>query len=384
MYRIMTPGPTSVPDSVMGARSVWFPNSDTDADFFEEYHELCRLLAELLHTENEVYIMDGEGILGLEAACASLTEPGDRVLVIDNGIYGRGFADFVSMYGGVPVLYSSDYRKPVNAEELRDFLEKDSDFKYATVVHCDTPSGMLNDVSAICPLLKSYGILTVVDSVSAMFGAELRVDDWQIDIACGGSQKALSAPSGLTLISVSPDAFAAIDARKTPIASFYCSIAAFRNYYSDKWFPYTMPASDIYALREAVRIVKEDSGRLKRHARIASAVRAALTGAGLTLYADGGYSPTVTVFNVPDGIKADDIINTMLSEYKILIAGSFDILSGKVLRIGHMGNNANVRDIADTLKALDKTLRFLGFGIKYDIRKAFTEELKVASEEFIK
>lgn len=371
MYKIMTPGPTSVPQNVMKARSMWFPNSDTDEDFIEDYHELCRQIAGLLNTENEVYIMDGEGILGLEAGCAALTEPGDRVLVLDNGIYGKGFADFVSIYGGVPVLYSSDYRNPIDADELRAFLEKDNDFKYATVVHCDTPSGMLNDVSAVCPLLKSYGILTLVDSVSAMFGAKLRVDDWKIDIACGGSQKALSAPSGLTLISVSPDAFAAIERRTAPIASFYCNLSVFRNYYKDKWFPYTMPASDIYGLKEAVRIVKEDSGRLIRHARIAAAVRKAVTGAGLTLYAESGYSPTVTVFNVPDGIRADDIIGIMRREYKILIGGSFGILSGKVLRIGHMGHNANTDDVSDTLDALDKTLRFLEFDIKNDMKTTF-------------
>lgn len=371
MYKIMTPGPTSVPQNVMKARSMWFPNSDTDEDFIEDYHELCRQIAGLLHTENEVYIMDGEGILGLEAGCAALTEPGDRVLVLDNGIYGKGFADFVSIYGGVPVLYSSDYRNPIDADELRAFLEKDHDFKYATVVHCDTPSGMLNDVSAVCPLLKSYGILTLVDSVSAMFGAKLSVDDWKIDIACGGSQKALSAPSGLTLISVSPDAFAAIERRTSPIASFYCNLSVFRNYYKDKWFPYTMPASDIYGLKEAVRIVKEDSGRLIRHAHIAAAVRKAVTGAGLTLYAESGYSPTVTVFNVPDGIRADDIIEIMRREYKILIGGSFGILSGKVLRIGHMGHNANTDDVSDTLDALDKTLRFLEFDIKNDMKTTF-------------
>lgn len=375
MYKIMTPGPTDVPNTVMNARSLWFPNSDTDEDFIEDYHELCLSIAGLLHTKNEVYIMDGEGILGLEAGCAALTEPGDRVLVIDNGIYGKGFAGFVSIYGGIPVLYSSDYRRPIDVKELRAFLEEDHDFKYATVVHCDTPSGMLNDVSAICPLLKSYGILTLVDSVSAMFGAELKVDDWQIDIVCGGSQKALSAPSGLTLISVSPDAFAAIDKRTAPIASFYCNVAAFRNYYKDKWFPYTMPASDIYGLKEAVRIVKEDSGRLERHSRIASAVRKALTDAGLTLYAEGGYSPTVTVFNVPDGASADDIIGVMRSKYKILIGGSFDILSGKVLRIGHMGYNANTDDVGETLDALDKTLRFLGADIKCGMKKTFLTAL---------
>lgn len=99
--------------------------------------------------------------------------------------------------------------------------------------------------------------MTLVDSVSAMFGAEFKVDEWQIDIACGGSQKAMSAPSGLTFVSISDDAFSAMRSRKTPIASFYCNLLTFENYYKDKWFPYTMPASDIYGLREAVGIIEK-------------------------------------------------------------------------------------------------------------------------------
>ena len=98
--------------------------------------------------------------MGLEAACATLTEKGDRVLVMDNGEYGKGFAGFVTMYGGEPVLYSTDYRNAFDVKALEEYLEKDHDFKYAALVHCDTPSGMLNDVSKLCPLLKKYGILT--------------------------------------------------------------------------------------------------------------------------------------------------------------------------------------------------------------------------------
>lgn len=376
MYKIMTPGPVSVPEQVMNARSRWFPNPDVDTSFCEEYHDVCKRIAGLLHTGNEVYILDGEGILGLEAACASLTEPDDRVLVIDNGIYGRGFADFVSMYGGTPVLYTCDYRNPVNPDELSEYLEKDHNFKYATIVHCDTPSGMLNDVSAICPLLKKYGIMTLVDSVSAMFGAEFKVDEWQIDIACGGSQKAMSAPSGLTFVSISDDAFKAMRSRKTPIASFYCNLLTFENYYRDKWFPYTMPASDIYGLREAVGIIEKDKDRLMRHARISKAVRETLTAAGLMLYAESGYSPTVTVFNVPDNIKATDIIETMKNDYGILIAGSFDYLAGKVLRIGHMGNSANTEDVALTLDALDKTLRRFNFEPACSLRDSFMHKMQ--------
>ena len=111
MYKIMTPGPTQVAENVRLARSRECTNPDLDENFVEFYKETCEEISRLLHTDNETLILGGEGILGLEAACASMTEPGDRVLVLDNGIYGKGFADFVSMYGGCPELYSRDYRE---------------------------------------------------------------------------------------------------------------------------------------------------------------------------------------------------------------------------------------------------------------------------------
>lgn len=375
MYKMMTPGPTMAAPSVLRARSLEFGNPDVDPSFCEEYHTLCRELAGLLDTKNEVYILGGEGILALEAACASLTEPGDRVLVIDNGVFGKGFADFAALYGGEAVLYTTDYHRPVAVGPLRAFLERDHDFKYATVVHCDTPSGVLNPIHAICPLLKEYGILTVVDSVAAMFGEELHVDAWEIDMVCGGSQKALSAPPGLAFVSVSPSAMRAMEERKRPIASFYCNLLTFKDYYEKKWFPYTMPVSDIYGLAEAVRIVKEDGGRIQRHHGISAAVRKVVKQAGLSLYLEEGDAATVTVIRVPDGMTDRNIIQTMLSEYRILISGSFDILAGKVIRLGHMGNNANVEDVAEMLEALDGSLRRLGFHCRCDMRQAFLAEI---------
>lgn len=165
-----------------------------------------------------------------------MTEPGDKVLVLDNGIYGKGFADFVSIYGGRPELYTRDYQNTLDVKELEAFLADNHNYKYATVVHGDTPSGMLNDVSAICPLLKKYGILTVVDSVSASFGEPLNIDACQIDIMCGGSQKVVSAPPGLTFVVVSSDAKKAMTERKAPIASFYANLTTFAHYYEEKWF----------------------------------------------------------------------------------------------------------------------------------------------------
>ena len=196
--------------------------------------------------------------MGLEAACASLTEPGDRVLVLDNGVFGKGFVDFVSMYGGVPRLHTVDGRNPIDPVAFAAFLEKDHDYKYATLVHCDTPSGILNDISALCPLLEQYGIVTVVDSVSSMFGEEIRVDESKIDILCGGSQKAVSAPPGLSFVTLSDRAKKVMAQRKTPIAAFYANLRIFEGYYENKWFPYTMPISDIYGLRAALDEIAED------------------------------------------------------------------------------------------------------------------------------
>lgn len=371
MYKIMTAGPTQVRENVRMARSLETTNPDLDVAFVEFYKETCDKLQMLLHSTGTAYILGGEGILGLEAACASLTEPGDRVLVLDNGIFGKGFADFVTMYGGEAVLFTSDYQKPIDADELRAFLEKDSDFKYATVVHCDTPSGVLNDVSKICPLLAEFGILSVVDSVAGMFGEYVNVDESQIDILCGGSQKALSAPAGLTMLWVSDKAMEAMENRKTPVAAFYANILTFKTYYEDKWFPYTMPISDINGLAVAVDNVIADKDILQRHAKIAEATRQAVVKAGLSLYLKEGYSNTVTVIEVPEGVTDTQILGTLKDKYNIMISGCFDVLAGKVVRIGHMGESANIDDMALTLDAMDKTFAELGISLKCSMKEEF-------------
>lgn len=372
MLKIMTPGPTQVRENVRAARALPTTNPDLDLSFYDEYREICTDLARFFHTDHPFYLLSGEGILGLEAACASLTEPGDRVLVVENGIFGRGFADFVKIYGGEPVLYSTNPKRPVDPDALRDFLNQDHDFRYATLVHCDTPSGMLNDVETLSSLLKSYGILTVVDSVSASFGTPLDVSKAQIDILCGGSQKALSAPIGLTFLGVSPAALAHMESRKTPIASFYLNILNYRDYYKNKWFPYSMPISDIYGFRAALQNVFDDPDIFRRHARIARACRNALSQGGLSLYLEDGFSPTVTVFDVPAGLT-DTAILKAVAEEGIMIAGCFDDLAGRVLRIGHMGENANIEDMHLTLRALHDALKTLGFQPKCDLEAAFVD-----------
>lgn len=371
MYKIMTAGPVQVRENVLAARSIPCTNPDQDVEFYEFYKETCDLFSEALHTENRAIIMGGEGILGLEAACASLTEPGDRVLVIDNGIFGKGFADFVKIYGGEPVLYTTDYKNPVDPAGLEAYLEKDSDFRYATLVHCDTPSGVINDIPALTNILDKFGVLSVVDSVAGMFGQPLDCAKSKIDILCGGSQKALSAPPGLTMVWVSQRAFDFMEHRKTPIASFYANIMTFKDYYENKWFPYTMPISDITGLRQALDNFMADDSVYDRHAKIAAATRYALVKGGLSLYLESGYSNTVTVLEVPEGITDKEILEGMMQDYNIMISGCFDVLAGKVIRIGHMGENANAEDVAATLAALQGTLEKHGIKVACDLAKEF-------------
>lgn len=375
MYRIMTAGPTQVRENVRIARSQECSNPDLDQAFFDFYRETCSLLSKAMHTENKALILGGEGILGLEAACASLTEPGDRVLIIDNGIFGKGFADFVTIYGGNPVLFTMDYHKPVEIETLQSYLEQDHDFKYATVVHCDTPSGVLNDVEGISKILDCYGIMTVTDSVAGMFGEPLDLSDSKIDILCGGSQKALSAPPGLTMLWVSERAFRAMEDRRTPIASFYANILLFRDYYEQKAFPYTMPISDIKGLRTALDNFLEDEEVYQRHAGIAAATRKALTAGGIELYLESGWSNTVTVLKVPEGITDQQLLHGMEKDYNIMISGCFDVLAGKVVRIGHMGENAYPQKVAETLTALQGTLEKLGVTVLCDMTAVFNREI---------
>ena len=321
-YLMMTPGPSIVRQNVMERRAEFFGNPDLDEDFFKFYDKLAEKTAKIFGCKKESMIfMSGEGMVGLDSACASLTEPGDRVLVIENGLFGAGFADMVKPYGGEPVTLSFDTKRKIDIEKVKEFLEKDSNFKFATVVHCDTPTGVLNDVKEICRLLKSKGILTVVDTVAAIGGEHFNAEEFGADIALGGSQKCFSAPPGITMLSVSDDAWEAIKNRKTPIASFYCNLSYWENCVEKKLFPYTMPSSDLMGFDTAVDNILEEGieNLAERHHKTAKYCREGLKKLGLKLYLEDDFSSTVTAFYVPDGFTVNEFIKKLKDEYKIFI-----------------------------------------------------------------
>lgn len=360
---VYTPGPTNVRENVRLERAKVTTNPDMDTNFVEFYKNTCDKVSKILNTKNETYILCGEGILGLEAACATLTEPGDRVLVIDNGIFGKGFMDFVKIYGGDGVYYSSDYRKEIDTDKLNEFLQMDHDFKYATLVHCDTPTGVKNNLSKICRLLNEYGILSVVDSVAGMGGEEVKGDEWKIDVILGGSQKAFSAPTGLTTVTLSNRAKEVMESRKTPVMGFYCNLNIWKNYYREKWFPYTMPISDIMALDLALdNILKEGiENVILRHNKVAEATRKAFQEFGLELFLENGFCNTVTAVKVPEYIGAVKLKNYINDKYNAIISTSLKPYDNEIIRIGHMGENARIEEISYVLNLIGKALKDLGY-----------------------
>lgn len=352
-------GPTNVRNNAMLSRSSDFMNPDFDINFFDKYKNICDKLKEIFKTKNEIVILSGEGILGLEASCACLTEDNDNVLVISNGIFGYGFKDFVELYGGKVTLFESPKDTFFQLDELKNFLKNNNNFKYATIVHCDTPSSMLNPIKEICTLLKSYGILTVVDAVASLGGVYINVDEWNIDILLCASQKCFSLPPGLTFLSISENAISAFKNRKSKIKSYYMNLLNFLDYYDKKWFPYTMPSSDINALEVSIdNILNEGIDNVfKRHKKISNSLLYALEKNNIKSFLPKECSsPTVTTIILEDNVKTNDIVQYIKDKYDILISGSFGFLSNKAIRIGHMGENAKYERIIPVLCALEDAL----------------------------
>ena len=208
-----------------------------------------------------------------------------------------------------------------------------------------------------------------------MVGEKLDIDNWQIDIALGASQKAISAPAGLCIVSVSEDAKNAMKNRQVPIIGFYSNLTIWQDYYEKKWFPYTMPINEIIALDKAIDNILEEKieNVLARHEKIATATRKAFTEYGLKLYLENGYSNTVTAVEIPKEIGALNLTKHILQKYNMLISTSLSDYKDKLLRIGHMGENARLEYVVYVLNTIDKSLKELGFDSDKNLVELFNK-----------
>ncbi|MGA2626954.1 MAG: alanine--glyoxylate aminotransferase family protein [Candidatus Bathyarchaeia archaeon] len=357
---LMTPGPVEISPRVLSAlaRPEVYHYYKGFVDLFAETTEKMK---KIYQTRNDVVIMQGEGVLGLEAAVLNTINPGDKVMVLDNGPFGKWFGIYVENAGGKPVYLTSPNNEAFHPEILKEKLDVEKDIKAMTVVHCETPTGILNPIKELCPIAKKKGILTIVDSVASLAGDDVKPDQWGIDLCCGASQKALSAPPGLTLLSISKDAWNAIDHKKSPVKNSYLSITDYRDtWLKEKRFPFTPMVSDIYALNEAADELLEEGleSSFKRHRMVADACRDGAEKIGFNLWAKRreDASNTVTAMKIPSFTTDSEVVNHMVQKYGILIGGGYKETKGELLRIGHMGYHATLTNIMTTLAALEGTL----------------------------
>jgi len=359
----MTPGPTEVPEAVRGRMADPVPNPDVEPEFVETYRSLTDALEEIYvadanghsaDVDRDVVVLGGEGILGLEAAVTSLVEPGDRVLCLSNGLYGDGFAEFVTAAGGEVVTCEVPWDETLTAEAVAETLEaEDEPFDIATMVHCETPTGTLNDLGPVLEVLTEQDVLTIVDAVSSLGGVSVPTD--RIDVCLGASQKCFSAPPGLTTCAISDRAWERIE--RIENSSYYADLTPWREAADREWFPYTHLSANVYGLQVAVELVLEEGleNVFDRHERVATICRDRAVALGLEPYsAPADCSPTVTALEV-DG-HARTLQEAMLEEHSIVLATGLGELEDDILRIGHMGHNARVDRIEETMDALAAVL----------------------------
>lgn len=346
----MTPGPTEIPAAVRERMASQPPNPDVEPEFFAFYRDLCGKL-EPIYGGDDVVILGGEGILGLEAAVASLVAEGDRVLCLSNGIYGAGFGEFVESYSGEAVLREAPPDEPLDREAMETHLAE-GEFDLATMVHCETPTGTLNDIEGILETFADHDVLTVVDAVSSLGGVPVPTE--HIDVCLGASQKCFSAPPGLSVLSVSDRAWDRIE--ETDTRSLYTDLEPWRDAAEEEWFPYTHLASNLLALDSAIDLLREEGleSVYERHEAAAVRCRERAREMGFELYADESMaSPTVTALSVAD---AESVQERLWEEEGVLLATGIGEDAGEILRVGHMGHNARIDRVERAIDALERVI----------------------------
>lgn len=365
----MAAGPVNIHDRVRQAysRQVLY---HYDPDFHELFNDTSEKLQQVFQTSQDVVIMQGEAVLGLEAASACMVHPGDKCLNVVSGVYGAGYARHFRRYSGAePLEVKVPYDEAMDPAQVEDVLKREGDIRVIAMVHSETPSGTLNPVKEICRLAREYGALTIVDAVSSLAGMELAVDEWGIDVCVAGPHKCVGAAPGSALVSVSPRAWQAMLAKPNPLRRSYLSLLDWRELWQETGrFPFTVFVGQINGLNEALSMVLEEGlqERWSRHALAARACRAGVRAMGLELWPreDEIMATCVTAVKVPDGVDAGEIVSLMRKRHNVVITGSLKELEGKVIRIGHMGHMAQTSAVLVALAALESCLQDLGFPVQ--------------------
>jgi alanine-glyoxylate transaminase / serine-glyoxylate transaminase / serine-pyruvate transaminase len=360
---LMAPGPTNLPPAVL--QTLASPLiGHKDPVYLRVMDETAELMRDVFVSNNSVTLaLPGTGGAGMEACLVNLLEPGDRVLVGVNGLFGERMVEIARRNGADVVPLEAEWGQIIDPAAIRRALgEKPT--KLVALVHGETSTGVLQPIADLAPMVHEHGALLALDTVATLGGIEVRSDDWGLDLCYSGSQKCLSAPPGAAPLTVSERGMAAIRDRKSPVASWYMDLSLHEKYWlGERIYHHTAPVLTMYALREACRLALEEGleARWDRHERLARALTAGLEALGLELFARAEHRlPTVAAVRVPEGVNDARVRGILLDTFNIEIAGGLGAYAGRMWRIGIMGYSASEANVVLVLAALEHALRAEG------------------------
>ena len=365
---LLGPGPSNVHPRVLRALSQPLVGH-LDPVFLELMQEIQTLLRYVFQTENRLTIpVSATGSAGMEACFVNLLEPGDKVLIGVNGVFGTRMMDVAARCGAEPIAIEAPWGRIIEPDALLARYRDHADAKAVCLVHAETSTGAWQPLEEVGAELAKTETLFVVDAVTSLAGAPLRVDEWSIDACYSGTQKCLSCPPGLAPVTFSDKALAALRNRKSPVQSWYLDLSMIEKYWGDeRVYHHTAPVSMNYALAEALRLVQEEGleQRWQRHQRNHEALRKGLAAMGLPLAAQEGRQLwMLNAVTIPDGIDDAEIRSQLLREYDLEIGGGLGPLKGKVWRIGLMGESSSAANVLLVLTALERCLRERGQAVE--------------------
>lgn len=371
---LMGPGPAPVSPRVLQA-SAQPTIGHLDPVFIELMNSVQGQCREVFRTANAFSMPFSAPATGaMEACLINVLEPGDRVLVCQNGVFGTRLAEMARRCGAEVEVLEFDWGRAVDPQALADKLAASTAFKLVAWVQAETSTGVLSDSQALAEVVLPTGALTLVDCVTAIGGCPIEVDAWGLDMVYAGSQKCLSAPPGIAPITIGERALKALRDRKTPVQSWFMDFSLLGGYWAGsgkRAYHHTAPVNAIYGLHEALSIVLEEGleNAWARHRRMASALIAGLEPLGIQAIPPAAERlPPLTAISIPEGIDDAAFRAWLLAEHDLEIGAGLGALAGRAWRIGLMGYGCNMQAVERCLTAMAAGLNH--FGRKVDAREA--------------
>ncbi len=373
---LMGPGPSDVHPRILSALAR--PTiGHLDPQFVAMMDEMKSMLQYAFQTKNELTIpVSAPGSAGMETCFVNMVEPGDTVIVCQNGVFGARMKENVERCGATPVMVEDEWGKPVDPNKLAEALKANPQASTVAFVHAETSTGAQSDVAALTKLAHENDCLVIVDAVTSLGGTPIKVDEWGVDAIYSGSQKCLSCTPGLSPVSFNDAAIKRIKSRKTSVQSWFLDLNLVMGYWGEgakRAYHHTAPINALYGLHEALVILQEEGleNAWARHQKNHQILRAGIEAMGLSfIVPEEARLPQLNAVTIPDGVDEAAVRGRLLNEFNLEIGAGLGALAGKVWRIGLMGHASNVKNVMFCLGALDTVLTDMGAPIKSGVAVA--------------